>query len=94
MRNVSSKWAHPKHDVHILKNHDIFFHDIRGDPDIPSDGCWKRGETAETSRRTFPSHGRPRNEELARLRKENKALRSANEILKKTAAIFAQRDTP
>jgi transposase-like protein len=38
----------------------------------------------------FPGHGRPRDEDLARLRKENKALREADEILKKAAAIFAQ----
>ena len=38
----------------------------------------------------FPGHGRTRDEELVRLRKENKALRSANEILKKAAVIFAQ----
>ena len=40
----------------------------------------------------FPGRGRPRDEELARLRKEVKALRSANEILKKAAAIVAQED--
>ena len=33
----------------------------------------------------FPGHGRPRDEELVRLRKEVKALRNANEILKKAA---------
>jgi transposase len=38
----------------------------------------------------FPGHGRPRDAELTRLRKENKALRDANEILKKAAVIFAQ----
>jgi transposase len=38
----------------------------------------------------FPGHGRPRDEEPTRLRKENKALRTANEILKKAAVIFAQ----
>jgi transposase len=38
----------------------------------------------------FPGHGRPRDEELTRLRKEVKALRTANEILKKAAVIFAQ----
>jgi transposase len=38
----------------------------------------------------FPGHGRPRDEELTRLRKEVKALRQANEILKKAAVIFAQ----
>ena len=40
----------------------------------------------------FPGHGRPRDEELARLRKEVKALREANEILKKAAVIFASGD--
>ncbi|MDR1363729.1 MAG: transposase [Spirochaetaceae bacterium] len=35
----------------------------------------------------FPGHGRPRDEELVRLRKENKALRTANEILKKAAGL-------
>jgi transposase len=38
----------------------------------------------------FPGRGRPRDEEPARLRKEVKSLREANEILKKAAAIFAQ----
>jgi transposase len=33
----------------------------------------------------FPGHGRPGDGELTRLRKENKALREANEILKKAA---------
>jgi transposase len=47
-------------------------------------------EAAGTGLRPFPGHGRPRDEELARLRKENKSLREANEILKKAAVIFAQ----
>jgi len=38
----------------------------------------------------FPGRGKPKDEELARLRKENKSLRAANEILKKAAVIFAQ----
>jgi transposase len=42
----------------------------------------------------FPGHGRPRDEELTRLRKEVKALRGANEILKKAAVIFAQGEPP
>ena len=47
-------------------------------------------KAAGTGIQAFPGHGRPRDEELARLRKENKALRDANEILKKAAVIFAQ----
>ena len=51
-------------------------------------------ETAQTGRRAFPGRGRPQDEELIRLRKENKALKAANEILKKAAFIFAQTNTP
>ena len=47
-------------------------------------------EEADSGVRAFPGHGRPRDAELARLRKEVKALREANEILKKAAVIFAQ----
>jgi transposase-like protein len=47
-------------------------------------------ESADSGLRVFPGHGRPKDAELARLRKENKALRDANEILKKAAVIFAQ----
>jgi transposase len=43
-----------------------------------------------TGTQLFPGRGRPRDEELARLRKENKSLREANEILKKAAVIFAK----
>jgi transposase-like protein len=47
-------------------------------------------QTAGSGAQAFPGHGRPRDAELARLRKENKSLRDANEILKKAAVIFAQ----
>jgi transposase len=47
-------------------------------------------EAADGGLRAFPGHGRAGDEELARLRKENKSLREANEILKKAAVIFAQ----
>jgi transposase-like protein len=40
----------------------------------------------------FPGSGRPRDEELTRLRKEVKSLRETNEILKKAAVIFAQKE--
>jgi transposase len=46
-------------------------------------------ESAGTELPAFSGHGRPQDEELTRLRKENKALRTANEILKKAAVIFA-----
>jgi transposase-like protein len=47
-------------------------------------------QAAGTGTKVFPGRGRPRDEELTRLRKENKALKDANEILKKAAVIFAQ----
>jgi len=47
-------------------------------------------ETSGSGVQAFPGHGRPRDEELTRLRKEVKSLRMANEILKKAAVIFAQ----
>ena len=50
-------------------------------------------EATGTNIRVFPGHGRPRDAELIRLRKEVKSLREANEILKKAAVIFAQSDS-
>jgi len=50
----------------------------------------QKREEADTGLQAFPGHGRPRDAELVRLRKEVKALREANEILKKAAVIFAQ----
>ena len=47
-------------------------------------------ESSVSGLQAFPGHGRPKDAELARLRKENKVLREANEILKKAAVIFAQ----
>jgi len=47
-------------------------------------------EAAGSGIQAFPGHGRPRDAELVRLRKEVKSLRQANEILKKAAVIFAQ----
>jgi transposase len=40
-------------------------------------------EAVGTGVRAFPRHGRLRDEELTRLRKENRALKEANELLKK-----------
>ena len=38
--------------------------------------------------KVFPGQGNPRDEEMARLKKENADLREANEILKKAMAFF------
>jgi len=52
----------------------------------------QKKESESSGLPAFPGHGRPRDAELIRLRKENKALRNANEILKKAAVIFAMED--
>jgi len=45
-------------------------------------------ESEEKSIRAFPGQGNPRDEEMARLKKENADLRETNEILKKAMAFF------
>jgi len=45
-------------------------------------------EGKEKNIRVFPGHGKPRDQELAQLRKENADLRASNEILKKAMAYF------
>ena len=49
---------------------------------------WRR-EFTEKDRKAFPGQGNPRDEELARLRKENADLKMEREILKKALAIFS-----
>lgn len=52
---------------------------------------WKR-ESEQAARggniKAFPGSGRARDEEIARLKRENADLRESNEILKKAMAIF------
>lgn len=54
-------------------------------------GKW-RNQLVSESDESFPGKGHmtPENEELNRLRKENKRLRMEHEILKKAAAFFAK----
>ena len=40
--------------------------------------------------KAFPGNGKPRDEELAALRKENKDLREERDILRKAVAIFSR----
>ncbi|MDR1971980.1 MAG: transposase [Treponema sp.] len=50
---------------------------------------WRREEGEPGPNQAFSGKGNPRDEELARLRKENADLRETNEILKKAVAIFS-----
>ena len=58
---------------------------------------WKRRLQQETqqrpgpSTRTFPGNGSPRDEELAKLRRELARVQEENEILKKAVGIFTSR---
>jgi transposase len=51
---------------------------------------WKREarQTEEGTLKVFPGKGKARDEEVARLKKENEDLRETNEILKKAMAFF------
>lgn len=50
---------------------------------------WKR-EMKDADEKAFTGHGNPRDEEIARLRKENADLRMERDILKKAMAIFSR----
>ena len=54
-------------------------------------GCWKK-KCEEGKIEPFPGKGRlsPEDEELRRLRRENKRLRMEHDILKKAVAIFSE----
>ena len=53
-------------------------------------GRWirEKEEGEAKALKVFPGQGNPRDEEVARLRKENADLRETNEILKKAMAFF------
>lgn len=45
----------------------------------------------EDEQHAFPGRGHPRDEELARLRRENARLQEENQILKEAVGVFASR---
>jgi transposase len=51
---------------------------------------WRR-KIKEDGEKAFPGKGNPRDEELARLERENARLKEENEILKKAVGIFSGR---
>jgi transposase-like protein len=54
---------------------------------------WKR-EMENDPDEAFPGKGNPRDEELARLRRENAKLKKERDILKKAVGIFSQMPRP
>jgi transposase len=64
---------------------------IEEDLGIGSGQVYKwRKELAAHGQQAFPGNGNPRDEELARLRKENANLREERDILRKAVAIFSK----
>jgi transposase len=54
---------------------------------------WRREQGQEADgKKAFPGQGVPRDEELARLRREVTDLRETNEILKKAVGIFSTKE--
>lgn len=53
-------------------------------------GRWKR-ELQEGGKSAFPGNGKPRDEEMTQLKKENNRLKEEVEILKKAMGIFSRR---
>ena len=66
--------------------------EIAGEPGIHQENLcrWLREskEGEKNNLKVFPGQGNPRDEEVARLRKEVADLRETNEILKKAMAFF------
>jgi transposase len=76
--------------VNLLENSNKTATAVAADLGIPRDAlCRWRRELNEESKKAFPGHGNPRDEEIARLKKENAELKMERDILKKAMAIFS-----
>lgn len=77
--------------VRLLENSGKTATEIASNLGIPRDALsrWKR-EVQEENLRVFPGHGNPRDEEVARLRKELADVTMERDILKKAVAIFSK----
>lgn len=77
--------------VHMLESSGKTATEIASNLGIPRDSLsrWKR-EMKDENFRVFPGQGNPRDEELARLRKELADITMERDILKKAVAIFSK----
>ena len=64
---------------------------VSRDLDVPYNALvrWKR-QLVQAGEQAFPGHGRPADQELARLKREVEVLRQERDILKKAVGIFSQ----
>ena len=77
--------------VKLLKESGKTASEVAGNLGIKCDllSRWKK-EFANETKKVFTGKGNPRDEEIARLKKENADLRMERDILKKAMAIFSQ----
>ncbi len=77
--------------VNMLKTSGKLHKEVAADLGIPRDALsrWNR-EFEEADMQAFPGNGNSRDEEIARLRKENAELKMERDILKKAMAIFSR----
>ena len=82
-QEVAGMVLHGGHEIHVLSRE----LDLR--PDMIQRWVKQYREDPEQS---FPGQGRPkeRDQELLRLRRENRVLREERDILKKVVAIFSE----
>ena len=80
--------------VRLLNTSGKSGHEIEADLGIGSGSIyrWRKQLEAESTEgiRAFPGNGRPRDEELFRLRKELADVKEEREILRKAVAIFSR----
>ena len=79
--------------VRLLETSGKNGHEIEKDLGIGSGQVyrWRKQLAAEGAGiRAFPGTGNPRDEELARLKKDNAVLREERDILRKAVAIFSR----
>ena len=76
--------------VNLLENSSKTATEVAMDLGIPRDAlCRWRRELKNESKKAFTCQGNPRDEEIARLKKENAELKMERDILKKAMAIFS-----
>ena len=79
--------------VRLLESGDKNGHEIEKDLGIGSGQIyrWRKQLAAEGAEiRAFPGTGKPRDEELVQLKRENAKLREERNILRKAVAIFSR----
>ena len=77
--------------VRMLEEGEKTGHEIEAELGIGAGQVYRwRRELQADGQRAFPGNGKPRDEELAQLRKENRELREERDILRKAVAIFSK----